>query len=272
MIGLPGRARYDLHLHSNRSDGKFTPEELLERAAAGGLDVIALTDHDLACGLAPGPHRVGERTIHVIAGAELTGEHEGREFHLLVYFPSDPPAAFHDLCREQVRARAARYDAAVSAMGLAGVDRASQAAHRGEVALTRHHLGRAIVDAGHATSVGDAIGRFATRQAVPNLSTPFVDCIRMARDLGGITSWAHPPSEALRAHLATFAAAGLHGIEGLRPAMRREDRNLAKKLARRHRLLLTGGSDWHGWGSSVKLGLFALRGEDLQAFREALAA
>jgi predicted metal-dependent phosphoesterase TrpH len=266
------RATYDLHLHSSRSDGRFSPQEVLAKAASSGLDVIALTDHDLTGGIAPGEHVVGGRSISVIAGAELTGTHEGREFHLLVYFPGEPPPEFIALCQSQTQARAQRYDAAVQNMGLSGVELAPPEAHTGELALTRHHLGRAVVRAGHAATVGDAITKFATRENVPAVSMPFVSCIERARAAGGVTSWAHPPREALEAHLAEFAAAGLQGLEGIRPGMRREDRVYVKKLAKRYGLFLTGGSDWHGWGGAGDLGLFRIRGEDLVPFLDALAA
>lgn len=268
---LSRRATYDLHLHSCRSDGRLEPDALLERAAAAGLDVIALTDHDLTGALDPGVHRVGGREVRVIAGAEITGVHEGREYHLLVYFPGDPPAAFLDLCSSQSRARAVRYDRAVARLALPGVASAPDAARSGAVSVTRHHLARAIVAAGHAPTVGDAFSRLLTRDIVPTLELPFTEAVRQCRALGAVTSWAHPPVEALRAHLATFAAAGLHGVEGARPAMRREDRVFARKIAKRHGLFLTGGSDWHGWGGT-DLGLFRLRGEDLDPFLVALAA
>lgn len=273
LSGWEGRRRgwFDLHLHSNRSDGRFDPDEVVDLAIAGGLDLIALTDHDTVGAIAPGEHRRSGRTLRVLAGAELTGSHEGREYHLLVYFPGDPPAAFVELCHSQIRARAVRYDAAVQALDL-GLSAAPAAAREGRLALTRHHLGRALVEAGHAPSVVDGIERFATREVVPILDLPFVEAIELARSMGGVTSWAHPPRQALEAHAATFAQAGLHALEGLRPGMRRQERVFVRKLASRLGLFLTGGSDWHGWSSSRKLGLFRLRGEDLDPFMAALAA
>jgi len=259
-------------MHSDRSDGRLPPDELLARAVEGGLDVISLTDHDLIGGLDPGVHEVGTRSIRVLAGAEVSGVHDGRELHLLVYFPGDPPAGFRDFCEAQVRARAVRYDTAVQAIGRDGVPVASDEAHRGELALTRHHLARALVQAGHAHDVGDAFARFAGHNNVPRIDTPFVDCIRIARSFGGITSWAHPPGEAVNRYLPAFAHAGLHGLEGLRPGTRREDRNRIKKAAKRHGLFLTGGSDWHGWSRAAPLGLFQIRGVDLAGFIDALEA
>ena len=97
MRPIPQRNQlFDLHMHSDRSDGRFSPEEVLERAVEGGLQVVALTDHDLIGAVDPGLHRIGTRDLHVLAGAEISGTHDGREFHLLVYFPGEPPAGFVD--------------------------------------------------------------------------------------------------------------------------------------------------------------------------------
>ena len=79
---LPGGARFDLHLHSDRSDGRLTPGEVLQACAAGGLHAFALTDHDLEPALSAGRHQVGLRTVYVLHGVELSGHYEGIELHL----------------------------------------------------------------------------------------------------------------------------------------------------------------------------------------------
>ncbi len=273
MRPIPQRNQlFDLHMHSDRSDGRFSPEEVLERAVEGGLQVVALTDHDLIGAVDPGLHRIGTRDLHVLAGAEISGTHDGREFHLLVYFPGEPPAGFVDFCSDQVKARARRYDAAVHNIALPGVASSPESARDGHLALTRLHLARALVDAGHADDLGDAFARYASHENVPRLDLPFTECIRIARGFGGVTSWAHPPKEAVLAHLDAFVEAGLQGLEGLRPALKRADRKFYKQAAKRHGLFLTGGSDWHGWHPSQRLGLFQLRGADVAGLLEALEA
>lgn len=270
MTFTPTRASFDLHLHSNRSDGRFEPQEVLERAAEGGLQVIALTDHDLVGELDPTVHKVGSREVRVLAGAEISGVHQGREFHLLVYFPGEAPTGFRDFCASTVKARAERFDTAVSRINLPGLDVAPPQAHAGELALTRHHLARALVAAGHAHDLGDAFARFGGSENVPRLDIPFVECIRQARRFGGLTSWAHPPREAVATFIDDFVEAGLQGLEGLRPGLKRQDRNVYRKAARRHGLYLTGGSDWHGWHGRNALGLFRLQGSQLAPFLDAL--
>ena len=89
------QSRCDLHLHTNRSDGRLTPDQMVEEAITGGLDIISLTDHDLTANISPGVHRRGDQSVFIIQGAEVTGVHEEREYHLLVYFPRETQAPMY---------------------------------------------------------------------------------------------------------------------------------------------------------------------------------
>ena len=104
MPAFAPSTRFDLHLHSLRSDGRFSPEEVLARCAAGGLDVVAITDHDLTLPVPAGKHTFGGRTVTLLAGAEISGMYEGVEYHLLVYFPGQAPEGFRDFCAAQCAA------------------------------------------------------------------------------------------------------------------------------------------------------------------------
>ncbi len=268
----PG-TRFDLHLHTDRSDGRFGTEEVLERCARGGLEVVALTDHDLPAEVAPGPLQIGGRSLHLIGGAEVSGMHEGREFHLLVYFPGAVPEGFHAFCADMVRGRAIRYQTAVERLGLP-IDGATPAALAGDKALTRLHLARALVDNGHVSHVGEAFTLHLgdAHGIVPPIGLSFLDAIRISRSHGGVTSWAHPSAADARRHAATFAAAGLQGLEVLRPRLPATERRTLARIARDLGLFLTGGSDWHGWTHPDDLGLFAVRGHELRGFLDALQA
>ena len=262
----------DLHIHTCFSDGRFTPTEVLRRCADAKLDVVALTDHDLASPLPAGPHRFGDHTVHILAAAEISGTHEGREYHLLVYFPEDAPEAFKAFCRAQCQARARRYGSAVRSLALDGVEAPSEAAVHGERSVTRYHLAQALVQAGHANNTGDAFSRFLSTSHghVQPLQLSFIDAIRVAREHGGVTSWAHPPLDALKAHVGTFAKAGLQGLEAMRPLVNGKARKAYKKAAKRHGLFLTGGSDFHGWKSD-NLGLFRVQAREVEDFLGVLA-
>lgn len=268
----PG-ARFDLHLHTARSDGAFPLEEVLQKCAAGRLDVVAITDHDLVPEMNTGVRRVGDRDLLVLAGAEVTGQHDGHEFHLLVYFPGEVPEGFRAFCKTQSQGRAGRYEAAIANLELS-LDGPSELARRGELALTRHHLARALVAAGHATDVHDAFARFLRplHGVVPKLPLTFVDAIRIARGFGGVTSWAHPPAQFVTAYAADFAVAGLQGLEALRPKVNKNARKVYKGACKRNGLFVTGGSDFHGWAHPDDLGLHSVRKHELKGFIEALEA
>lgn len=267
----PG-TRFDLHLHTDRSDGRYPEDEVLERCARGGLEVVALTDHDLATALEPGLHQFGSRQLHLIAGAEVSGMHEGREFHLLVYFPGQIPEGFRDFCHDQVRGRARRYETAVARLGLPDLPGATDAARAGDKALTRLHLAHALVEAGHTVTVAEAFMRFLgdTLGHVPPIDIAYVDAIRIARSFGGVTSWAHPTAADAERYGATFTAAGLQGLEVLRPRLPGSERRALRRVARRLGLFVTGGSDWHGWTHPDDLGLFSVRRHEIGGFLDAL--
>jgi len=269
--GRRGKVRFDLHLHSSRSDGEFSPDEVLRRCARGGLDVIALTDHDIGPAIEAGPVEVEGRRLHVVHGAELSGVHEGEEFHLLVYFSGEMPTPFAEFLRERSSLRARRYDQAIENIGLPGLAPADALANRGDRAVTRLHLSQALVQAGHVRNLREAFKRFTGRQhgLVPSVELDFIEAIEVTRAAGGFTSWAHPSLEAARAHSATFARHGLQALEAWRPRMSAHDRAVLMRMALRHGLLITGGSDWHGWGHP-EVGRFAFPERLARPFAEAL--
>lgn len=270
-MSLGPKARLDLHAHSDRSDGRHPAEVVLTRAAAGGIDVFALTDHDLPPALPAGPMRVGLRTITLVHGVEISGMHEGRELHLLAYFPGEMPSDFVDFCRTRARARAERYAAAIDAMGLPGLAGPDAAARAGERALTRHHLARALVEAGHASSLGHAFSAWVgePNPYVPPLDLSFVDAIARVRATGGYCSWAHPDPDQARAWAGLFAVAGLQALEAHRPGVGRMVRDGLARLAFKKGLGITGGSDWHGWYPG-ELGAFTVPLRQLDAFGRAV--
>lgn len=272
---IAGR-RFDLHLHTDRSDGHYPPADVLARALAGGLDVLAVTDHDLYGAVAPGEHRDGDRVLRVIPAAELSGMHQGQEFHLLTYFRDDPPPRFLDFCDSQIRERAARYDTAVTRLKAAfpnvQLELAAGEAHAGQRALTRHHLADALVAAGAVTTRREAFERLVGGDTyVPPFEVAFVEVIRFATACGAVTSWAHPPAPAL-GFTPTFAKAGLRALEMFRPGVSGPVRRLYRKAARADGLFATGGSDWHGTRWDGALGSFWVERADLTGFVDALAA
>ena len=111
----------------------------------------------------------------------MSGHHDGFEFHLLVYFTTDAPADFQQLCTEQVHGRQKRYQTAVNSLNLKGVASLQEILAKGSESVTRHHLAKSIVEAGHANSMANAFRLLSEKATIPRLCMPFIDCIRAAK-------------------------------------------------------------------------------------------
>lgn len=252
----PRAPRADLHLHTHRSDGELPVEVVLGRAAAAGLELVALTDHDTAAFPEGGRWTSPEgRELRVLAGAEVSGAHAGHELHLLVYFPGPMPEGYRAFLEGRRRWRWERYCRALDAVGADSVERPAFDAHT--PSYTRHHLARALLGAGLAPTFHGALKLLAERRALLPLELGFTEVIRGARAAGAVTVWAHPGLPEAQAWAGPFAAAGLHGLEAYRPANSTPVRSGLKRVAARHGLFASGGSDWHGWGA-LGPGLFQL--------------
>ena len=269
---LRPKARLDLHIHTTQSDGTLQPQQVLDRSRLAGIDVLAITDHDLAPTLPAGPSSAGGRTIHLVHAAEVSAQHDGRELHLLVYFPGTMPAEFAEFLGQRARWRAARHDAAIAAMGLTHrVPGADSEAHAGRRALTRHHLARALVDAGVEPTLSAAFQRRLAHDTghVPMANVDAAEVLDRARQAGGFSSWAHPPMSRVRDEAPKLAKLGLDALEASRPSLGRHGRAVVARIALNHRLAITGGSDWHGWHGGGP-GQFSLPAREARPFARAV--
>jgi len=262
--------RLDLHLHTTRSDGRYSPEFVLEQCAARGLHTVALTDHDVPPSVPAGDHTFGGRTLRVLHGAEVSVRHAEREYHMLAYFPAQMPEGFRAFLRVRAQARAVRFDGALDLLGFDDIPRADAEAHAGHRALTRHHLARALVESGRAGSIHSAFqGPLARRrQVVPPIQLTAQDALTTMRLHGAIPVWAHPTVEDAEAHAATFRDWGLQGLEALRASLSGTTSAKLTRIALRNGLVITGGSDWHGW--TRRLGSFRVRSRMVQPFLDLL--
>jgi len=268
---VDARARLDLHLHSTRSDGAFSSEALLAHCARANLDFVAITDHDMPPSLAPGTHRVGNKELFLIHGTELSGVYEGKELHLLVYFPGPMPQSYRDFLQSRSMERAERYTTAVERLGLKDLEPADPASHRGERAITRQHLAQALVAGGHVPTIQEAFRQLIGNHTgnVPLVSLSWEEALRRSREAGGLTSWAHPRLENAQAWAGRFKELGLQALETRRPRLGRHGRAQLERIALKNGLMLTGGSDWHGL-PGTELGQFCLPGKEARPFLQKL--
>nr|WP_222108496.1 PHP domain-containing protein [Streptomyces cupreus] len=258
------RVRIDLHTHSTASDGTDSPAELVRNAAAAGLDVVALTDHDTTRGYAEAIAALPEG-LTLVTGAELSCRIDGISMHMLAYlFDPEEPALLAE--RELVRDdRVPRAKGMVAKLNELGVPVTWEQVLRiaGDGSVGRPHVATALVELGVVPTVGDAFTQDwladGGRAFVEKHETDPFEAIRLIKGAGGVAVFAHPAAAKRgrtvpESAVAELAAAGLDGIEvdhmDHDPDTRARLRGLGKELG----LLMTGSSDYHGSRKTCVLG------------------
>ncbi len=243
--------RIDLHLHSTASDGTLTPAALARAAAGAGLDIIAITDHDTVAGV-PDAMRAAADRVTVIPGIEISSTLGGADVHILGYFLDFEDPALLEYTLAAVNRRVERMHAMLrrlEAIGMRVTMEDVLAEGADAESLGRPHLARALVRHGYVQSVPEAFDRYLADGSpiyVPMELLAPRDAIELIHAAGGRAVWAHPEEEALERDLRYLVDAGLDGMECYRPRMTPEQVRRRVRLARKHGLLTTGGSDWHG--------------------------
>jgi predicted metal-dependent phosphoesterase TrpH len=246
----------DLHLHSTCSDGSETPERIVELAVAAGCTAIALTDHDGLSGIAAARSRAVSLGIGFVAGCEVSCAFTPGAMHVLSYFvepEKGPLSAELARLREDRSERNERLVQRLQDLGLALSLEQVQAVAGGSV-IGRPHFAAVLVANGAATSIEDAFGRILAKGApgyVPKARVEPASFIAAAAASGAVTVLAHPFSLGLdgggtEGVVAELAGAGLTGLESYYGRYSPGERTELARMAKRHGLVATGGSDYHG--------------------------
>ncbi|MDA1002504.1 MAG: PHP domain-containing protein [Chloroflexi bacterium] len=244
-------SRGDFHCHSTASDGRLTPAEVVRLAAARGVTVLALTDHDTTAGLAEASAAAVDTGLQLIPGVELACDLPGNELHMLGLFidPEAPAlqARMRGMREERVE-RGRRTTEALAGLG-APVPWARVQAIAGEASVGRPHVARALLEAGHVASIEEAFDRFLARGQpayVERERLEPAEAIALVRGAGGLPVFAHPPfTDDYAALAAEFADIGLWGLEVYYGAYPADQVEALRHLAERLGLAATGGSDFH---------------------------
>ncbi|MEU2307181.1 PHP domain-containing protein [Streptomyces misionensis] len=258
--------RIDLHCHSTASDGTDTPAELVRKAAAAGLDVVALTDHDTTRGHAEAIAAL-PAGLTLVPGAELSCRLDGVSMHMLAYlFDPEEPAllAERELVRDDRVPRAKGMVAKLNALGVPVTwEQVERIAAGGSVG--RPHVASALVELGVVETVSDAFTdqwlADGGRVYVEKHETDPFEAIRLVKAAGGVCVFAHPAAAKRgrtvpESAIAKMAAAGLDGIEVDHMDHDAETRERLRGLAKDLGLLVTGSSDYHGTRKTVELGAY----------------
>jgi predicted metal-dependent phosphoesterase TrpH len=258
---MPG---YDLHSHSNRSDGTMSPSDEMKLAASRDLAGVALTDHDTFDGLAEAAATAASIGLEFVPGIEFSAEYDGASLHILGYWvdPDDPAIG-----AELVRLTATRFRRGemivekLRALGFdISVERVLELA--GGEAIARPHIAEAMVEAGIVADEQEAFDRYISDDGlayVPKHALQPMDALRMIAAAGGVCVLAHPgmwrgsdmvPDELIE----EMAAGGMVGIEVHHPDHDDAMRSRYAATAERLGLVPTSSSDCHGERYGFRMG------------------
>lgn len=260
--------RIDLHTHSNRSDGTDSPSELIRHAAEAGLDVVALTDHDVMVGWEEAQVAADEHGIQLVRGIEISTEIEGRSFHLLGYEPDPEYLPLLDELDRVLTAREGRIPETLARLAAQGIDLTIEhvrAQSTSAASLGRPHIADAMVATGQARDRDEAFAMWLAQGRpgyVEKYSIDLVHAIQLVLDAGGKPVLAHSlaresaefATDELFAHLAD---AGLVGIEVDHLDHGTLERAQLRVVAERFGFVQTGSSDYHGTGKGPSFALGA---------------
>lgn len=247
----------DLHMHTTASDGRSTPEGLVAEAAARGIRIMAVTDHDTTAGVDACLAAAREAGVVCHVGIEITAIDAGRDVHMLGYgfSPRDPELMAFLSRQRQDRRR--RLDAIAVRLGQLGVpvELAQVMSEAGQIegrSMGRPMAAAALVAAGHVRDIREAFDRYLGEGQpafIERTGASPAEVVALIARAGGLASFAHP-GRTQRDHLIpALVDAGMPAIEVYHPDHDPADVARYRRLARSLGVLATGGSDYHGAAS-----------------------
>ena len=265
LIDDDGAPRFDLQSHSLRSDGALEPAEVVAAAAAAGVRLLALTDHDTVDGVAEAVRAGSDHGVAIVPAVEIsTVDDLGDDFHVLGYGvdPADPDlAAALERWRIDRAARIDRMADQLARLGLPPDRREIEERRAAGLPVGRPHLANAAIEANEQRLRSDGLdessafleaylckgGAAYSRRTMPTVPT----AIEVIHAAGGVAVGAHPfwdvdEDDAVRDALERFSAAGLDGVEAFYATHDARQTRLLCEAADRLGLLTTGSADFHG--------------------------
>jgi 3',5'-nucleoside bisphosphate phosphatase len=264
----------DLHLHTNFSDGTFTPEELVFQAQKAGLACIAVTDHDSVEACARAAAACTSVKMEFISGTELTAEYDDTELHLLGYFlDTHSEKLLTEIARFQV-VRQNRIHEMVARINELGTPLQAESvfALANCKSPGRPHVARAMVKAGLVKNLDEAFERFLKKGRpawVPKSKISALEAIELIHQAGGLAVMAHPGLNRTDNIIPALVAVGMDGIECFHTKHSTAMSERYLEIADKYHLLVTGGSDCHGFSKGKPLiGTVRLPYEHVEKMKE----
>jgi predicted metal-dependent phosphoesterase TrpH len=241
----------DLHLHTNCSDGAASPEELLAMVRTRELKAFSVTDHDTLQGYWKVKELLVPGDPELVSGLELSVTINNSDVHLLAYLFDPTYAPLVDALNEFRQRRNQRGRLMVQKLNEMGVDISYEDVQgtAGQAAIGRPHIAEAMFRLKAVRTYEEAFEKYIRngRPAyVPKRNFAPQEAISTVHQAGGVAVLAHPILEDAYRYIERLVPVGLDGIELYHPLHGQGDIDRLKRIAKQHRLLVSGGSDYHG--------------------------
>ncbi|MDD2212145.1 MAG: PHP domain-containing protein [Clostridia bacterium] len=241
----------DLHVHTTASDGAYSPREIVNLAREKGISFLAITDHDTTAGLAEAAQECRRCQLAFFPGIELSTIYEEQEVHILGYNINWANERMREMVSQLQNARNTRIEKMVIKLSELGFSLDFEDVRKKSSAqnLGRVHLALVLIDKGIVSSINEAFTKYLNPGCptfVPRYKlTPFL-ALKIIKEAEGVSVLAHPGLACCDELIPVLVKKGLQGIEAFHPRHTKEDEILYFKKAQEYKLLITGGSDFHG--------------------------
>lgn len=246
----------DLHVHSTKSDGTYTPTELVNYAVEKGLTAFALTDHDTIDGIEEALEAAKNKPITVIPGIEYSTEYLNRDVHIVGLFIDYKAPVFLEYLARFQQSRTDRNYKLCANLRNTNIDITYETLLEmfPDAVITRAHYAKYLLTKGYVKSMKEAFDRYLgdhTPYFVHREKITPQEVIEVTLKAGGVPILAHPTlyklgKEQLDILVATLVGHGLKGIECVYSTYTPQEERQTKALAAKYNLIPSGGSDFHG--------------------------
>lgn len=249
---MPQRA--DLHTHTVASDGTCTPAENIRYAKEAGLAAVAITDHDTVAGIAEAIEAGKELGLEVVPGVEISTVANGQDIHVLGYFVPYEDEQFHGELSKLRDTRHERNKLLIARLQELGIDITLENVYKCKTGtdknIGRPHIAEELMELGAVSSMQEAFDKYLAKGAAAYVNPPRIsplEAIRLIKRFGGVAVLAHPGLYDDDDLVEEIIVYGLDGIEVFHPDNNEKQRQHYLALASDYGLVVTGGSDFHGW-------------------------
>lgn len=253
--------KIDLHVHSNVSDGSYTPSEVTDLAYKAGLSAFALTDHDTTDGFLEAFNASKElsakgHSIEVIPAVEISAGYKDRDIHILGFYIDPDNKELNDTLALTRKRRLRRNLEMIERFNNDGIKITYEELtfSNPNTIITRGHFSRLLIEKGYAKDRYDSFERYLnpdTKYFVPREYIDIKETVRLIKQAGGVAFLAHPllyklEKAGVEQLVSDFCQSGGDGLEAIYSSNTTEDELFVRELAPKYGLMISGGTDFHG--------------------------